>query len=174
MSDILDLNLQYLLNKSYMKINKNVSVDQDVKFYKKRIFDLTKRFFKMEDSDELIMILKEGDIHNAFLNYTHICASYFKMKDLTDTIQEDFPKDILSDILEDNIGTEPESNLYKKLFMKEKCNLDKFVTYTKAKELPIVIPIQREIDLKNPIFKKKGIKFKNFPCENKNEKENDT
>ena len=162
--------LNCLMNKDqYAKYIKNEvtkpTIRKDKKFYRKRIYNLTK---------ELLLSLEQPtnlspDVKYAFDNYIKTCIQYFKAIDNNDIIQEDY-KDINNDTLNtsvdgiDNIITPEEANNF--LMRSVKINapsLDNFIikTITKKPE-NIILPQQKEINLMDPILKNKGI------CKKKN------
>ena len=82
------IDLEYLINPSFSHIKKTIITDtysQDIKFYRKRVFQLTKDFLCEN------YINKELEI--AFINYSQKCIEYFKFIDKSDIIQQDYPQD---------------------------------------------------------------------------------
>ena len=157
-----------------MKINK-----KDKKFYRKRILNLTRELLL---SDKHIENQGENEIENepiippdllyAFNNYVKTCINNFKTIDKNDIIQEEYKainasknesyleielKELEDKTLEDN-----------KLFMrsiKTKNYLDDFVKYKYIKkEEDMILPKMKDINLKEPNLRNKGIKKKeNIP-----------
>ncbi len=164
------ITLECLLNKSqydkYLSsniVNLATINKRDKKFYRKRILQLTK--------DILINVQQESlpnDIIFAFENYVKHCSQYFKMIDKTDIIQNDYKNDdteinhslIDSNVNIDNsiiISTDEANKLMMRSIKTDKYTLDKFVKITSiTKEQPI-IPLQKEINLKDPILRNKGV-----------------
>lgn len=166
------ITLECLLNKSqYDKcLSSNIEHlrtinKKDKKFYRKRILQLTKDLLLNVQEDNL-----PYDIKFAFENYVIICSQYFKTIDKSDIIQSDYEND-------DHIDNKPNNtlienvNLHESSFENtteankwmlrsiktEKCTLDKFVKIKSiTKEQPI-IPVQKEINLKDPILRNKGV-----------------
>ena len=161
-----------LINKSqYNKYIKNevikTTIRKDKKFYRKRIYNLTK---------ELLLSLEQPtnlspDVKYAFDNYIKTCIQYFKAIDNNDIIQEDYKSinndinnDTLNNILdgEDNIITPEEANNF--LMRSVKINapsLDNFIIKTVTKKPEnIILPQQKDINLKDPALKNKGIRKK--------------
>jgi hypothetical protein len=167
---ISEITLECLMNKDqYGKylVQKNPTVKnnnkKDKKFYRRRIFDLTKQLINNENPEFLM-----PDVRFAFDNYVNSCINYFKILDKTDILQEDYTGldniDIKNEINIDNIGSTDEAN---QLIMRSikitypPTLLDNFVTIKNAKELPQpIIPKQKEINLKDPNLKNKGIRKK--------------
>ena len=175
-----ELTLEYLMNKEqYAKyIGKNAEKTKgankkDKKFYRKRIVDLTKQLLNNEPSEEILQ-----DIIKSFDSYAKICVDYFKMVDRRDILQEEH-ENFNSEKNEDDVKNEKDEkdeNVYNtniqqesdKLFMrtfhiKEPNSLEKIVKrkITKISEKPPFVPIQKEINLKDPVLKNKGIRKKN-------------
>tara|TARA_B110000902_G_C14228201_1_gene557850 strand:+ start:15 stop:725 length:711 start_codon:yes stop_codon:yes gene_type:complete len=95
MSDIDAITLNYFANKSqYNSILKKTEIGSDkqykndIKFYKKRILDLTKRLFR-SDEEQL------GDIHvnKSFTTYVKSCVNYLKFLDKSDIIQKRYEEE---------------------------------------------------------------------------------
>ena len=145
------------VSKKYVKVN-----NRDKKFYRKRIFSLTKELLTKKEEDPYLI----ADINCAFDNFVNTCIQYFKITDNNDTIQEDYQgmDDLtkLNNILEldvDNIETKDEAD---KLLMRSikisRYPLDDFVKkkYTKSLD-DMILPKQKDINLHDPKFKTKGV-----------------
>jgi hypothetical protein len=175
-NDILDLNLEYLLNKDqYNKYlnNKNPNtskrVRKDKKFYKKRVFELTKQLLNNETPDRLT-----SDVVSRFDNYYKAGIEYFKILDKTDIIQYDYI-DISSSYslentdlntnyiirdLSNGIGINNECDILlttRSFDLPKKATLDNFVKVTNIKIKKEIIPLKKKINLKDPMLKIKGI-----------------
>ena len=170
-----DIDLEYLINKelygksidSKMQPHININNKKDKKFYKKRIYDLTKQLLSNEQPPTLF-----PDVQNTFDNYIKSCISYFKVIDTSDIIQEDYD-DLLGPINNatsvdnvadaDNMNNIDEINklMMRSIKIMEPNALEKLVkrTITK-KEVEPIIPQQKDINLKDPILKNKGIRKK--------------
>ena len=155
--------LEYLVNKEYnvtLKSSKNNVNKKDKKFYRKRIFNLTKELLSNEEPANLL-----PDVKHAFDNYMKHCIHYFKVIDCSDILQEDY-KDITciefgdADFDENSQQTQDEAN---KLMMRsinvQSTTLDKFIKRTVKKDTTIM-PQQKDVDLSNPDLKLKGVKKK--------------
>ena len=154
------LDLQYLTNPLEMnkiKQSKKLSQlrSQDLKFYKRRIFQLTKDILNGEKPDK--------NICNAFENYALTCIEHFKFIDRMELIQDEY-KDIKSKKIvvgKFNIG---ESN---KIMSRQKKpyrpkitdHIDIKTNYTKKKP---IIPMQRKLNITSQKFREKGLKKKNI------------
>jgi hypothetical protein len=166
-----ELTLEYLLNKEqYSKYlaEKNpqtkLNNKRDKKFYRRRIFDLTKQLLSNEKPESL-----SSDVKNAFENYVNLCIEYFKALDTTDIIQGDYSNlnldiDAKNEINVENIGSTEEAN---QLMMRSikishpPSLLDNFVKVKNTKpHVEPIIPKQKDINLKDPVLKNKGIRKK--------------
>ena len=162
------ITLDCLLNRSqyekYLHRNLAKSINNnDKKFYRKRICNLTKELFKEENGHNI-----PPDIKYVFDNYIKICINYFKVIDRSDIIQEEYKE--LKETTEESFVSSEELSQSNALLMRSiKVNpgLDNFVTViTTKKQNEIVIPQQRDINLRDPKLKKKGIvekEKKNIP-----------
>lgn len=171
MSDefISDITLEYMMNKEqYAKyigknnIQKKNSNKKEKKFYRKRIIDLTKKLLNNEKPERMY-----PDVSSAFEYYSKICVEYFKVLDKTDIIQEDYNDLSLNSIpiseIDENLSIETADNLMmRSIKLQEPNALEKLVKRksTKIKKQP-VIPLQKNINLKDPNLKNKGICKKN-------------
>jgi hypothetical protein len=183
MSDnfISEITLEYLMNKDqYAKyiINKSNngtgsnstsnSNRKDKKFYKKRIYDLTKQLINNEKPEGIY-----SGIIDTFELYTKVCIEYFKTLDKTDIIQKDYNgliTDVSSnaevhlDSLQNAENIEEANKLMMRLVkITEPNSLEKLVKRTMIKNVdakPNIPPKQKEINLKDPILKNKGIRKK--------------
>ena len=171
MSDnlISKLTIEYLMNKDqyarYISQNQQTSDTKtinkkDKKFYKRRIFDLTKQLLNNEKPQQIF-----PDVSTAFDSYAKICIEYFKILDKTDILQEDY--DGLTDAVNpndssiaENTQTEVNKLLMRSFNITEPNALEKLVkrTSTKIAQKPLIMPIQKDINLKDPALRVKGIK----------------
>jgi hypothetical protein len=167
--------LDYLINTKQYKnhlisftentLNKKIN-KKDKRFYRRRILNLTKELLSKEESEIFI----SPDIKYAFDNLVKTCVHYFKILDRNDIIQEDY-NDLDDEIKEEKEISETEQILKEeneKLLMRSvklsNHSLDNFIKIkmTKTKK-ELIIPQQKEINLKDPVLKNKGvIKKKNI------------
>lgn len=162
---ITQITLDCLLNKEqYSKFLSSTlcktreSSKRDRKFYKRRILQLTK---DMLLSDEIDV---RTDIINAFDHYARTCISYFKMIDKTDILQTDYPPATESVIK----VVAPFEDSCMSLMRSVKINpitMDNFVKRTSTvKEKPDIVPMLRDVNLKSPELRNKGIRKKKNVC----------
>jgi hypothetical protein len=181
-----ELSLEYFLNKdAYGKyLEKNTSEKQreyrkDKRFYRKRIYDLTKTLINCDENESQKY---NKDLLLAFNMYSRVCIEYFKNLDKTDIIQEDYI-DLLNSNIEiaidpvlniDSINSVEQADqlLMRSIKITEPNSLEKLLkrksTQNVKKE---VLPIEKNIDLKDPNLKKKGIKVKEKEKEKEKEKD---
>ena len=167
-----ELSLEFFLNKDlygkYLEKKNPEKIEQykkDKRFYRKRICDLTKQMFNNEAP---INIKLNKDIQIAFDMYTKVCIEYFKVLDKNDILQEDYSgllegsSEINKINVEDIHSLEDANNLLmRSIKIVEPNSLEKLVKRTSTKAIKKeVLPIEKEINLKDPVLKKKGIKKK--------------
>jgi len=169
-------------NKKNTFINKEDEVDKkDISFYRKRIVALTKDMLKGIEPP-----FPNEDIKKIYEDYVKNMINYFKMIDRKDILQDQYDKVILDE--DESINANANANAidansiedindalkqiqtinYEKadeLMMKKTIrvsNLDDFVVILKNEDEKNdrIIPIKKEIDLKTPNLKTKGIKVK--------------
>ena len=153
-------------------INKKIS-KKDKKFYRRRILSLTKDLLSKEtefvetESGPII----PPDIKYMFDNFIKGCVHYFKILDRNDIIQKDYnefdDKIKENDENDENDEINDESHIFlkeenEKLLMRSvkmvNPSLDNFIKINMTKQSKeIIIPQQKEINLKDPILKNKGI-----------------
>jgi hypothetical protein len=162
--------LDCLLNKTMynnylLSEQKKITNKKDKKFYKRRIFNLVKE----------ILITKEEptdlfpDVKYTFDNFVESCIHYFKSKDNNDIIQSEYKNieehNITSDLLESNVDGDYIGEEANKLLMRSikitNSSLDNFVTkkFTKPPR-QLILPKQKDVNLKDPDLKNKGIRKK--------------
>ena len=154
-----------LISSTENAINRKIN-RKDKKFYRRRILSLTKDLLSKEESE----IVVSPDIKYAFDNLVKTCIHYFKIIDRNDIIQKDYNG------FDEEIKEEKELNETEK-FLKEENekllmrsvkmsnhSLDNFIKIKMTKQAEeLIIPQQKEINLKDPILKNKGvIKKKNI------------
>ena len=172
------ITLDYLINKDlYGKcVTKQVVQEnnkKDKRFYRKRISSLIKELLLGETPENVT-----PDVKYAFDNFAKTCIRYFKMTDSADIIQEDYMAIIENENLAklDNILGAPDTlnqDEANQLMMRSinitAVTMDHFITKTNITQLDkkIVLPKERNINLTDPLLKKKGIKSKNNNNNNK-------
>ena len=154
------IDLQYLTNPDKLtKLMQKKDLQQisrnDLDFYKKRIFQLTKDMLRGEKINT--------KVNKAFVNYAQICIDHFKFMDKMELIQNDY-KDIKSPVNKKNIFNMKNSNSM--MLRKKKPYRPKITDNIKIKSTrintPPVIPKTRNFNLKDPKFREKGLKKKNI------------
>ena len=161
------VSLDYLINTKQYKnpINKKIN-KKEKKFYRRRIQNLTKELLK-EETEEISVT---PDIKYAFDNFIKTCIHYFKMLDKNDIIQENYngcKEEIKEEKEEEEINetTQFLKEENEKLLMRSvnmsNYSLDHFVKIKMTKKTDeLIIPQQKEINLKDPILKNKGVNKK--------------
>jgi hypothetical protein len=167
---------KYISTKNIKKIN-----NKDKKFYRKRVLNLTRELLLSHDSSLNLL----PDVKYNFDNYVNSCIQYFKIIDSSDIIQEEYKDYISNDLENDYINFEENYTLSNNTddidnqYMRSvKIPLPTLKDFVKKNNIqykkPAFIPQQKDIDLKNPVLKNKGIlkkKNKNNIYEETNEKE---
>jgi hypothetical protein len=145
---------------------------KDQKFYRRRILSLTKELLYPEEVAEkptttapTATSTNDPNIVGLFQIYSKACIEYFKTLDKNDIIQEDYstltPE--TAEMSPEDIKTQAEIDqlFMRSIHVKEATTLDKFVkrSTTAPKEDPI-LPKQKDINLRDPALKNKGIRKK--------------
>jgi hypothetical protein len=166
--------LECLMNKdTYKKYvatkKKSVVNKKDQKFYRRRILSLTKELLYPEETTPATApatTINDPNIVGLFQIYSKACIEYFKTLDKNDIIQEDYSTLTTTETAEmsvEDIKTQAEIDqlFMRSVHVKEATTLDKFVkrSTTAPKEEPI-LPKQKDINLRDPALKNKGIRKK--------------
>ena len=168
------ITLEYLSNtKQYDRYVKSrlsdtqKQIERDRKFYKKRVIQLTKQLIQGK-KDEIKDI--PDTLQRVFNGYLEECIFYFKTSDTVDLLQDEY-KDLstietISDSQPNGSGSTQSNideinnallNTQPKNQKIEDClNIRKI----KGVRETVILPKKRDVDLKNPELKKKGIKKK--------------
>ena len=181
--------LDCLLNKEqyqkHIQCSTIKKVDKkDKKFYRKRIYDLTKNLLITKEKEQNHELFP--DVKYAFDNYVKACIHYFKVIDRNDILQEDYKEyqeyEDINKLLNMNgsdeiVAEETSSKEQADKIMMRSINitnnsLDHFVKIKNVKKENIILPKQKEVNLKDPILKNKGIKKKKNIPNNYEEKSN--
>lgn len=164
------ITIDYLINKDlYAKcVNKQVVHEnnrKDKRFYRKRISSLIKELLLGESPANVT-----PDVKYAFDNFAKTCIQYFKMIDSADIIQEDYMSIIeneklakLDNILgaTDMLNQDDANKLMMRSINMPALTIADFVTKTHITQMDkIVLPKERNLNLTDPLLKKKGIKSK--------------
>lgn len=164
------ITLDCLLNKEVMgkhiiKQNEKQINKEELKFYKKRIFNLFKEIINSNEPENV-----SPDVKYAYNMFIKSSIDYFKVSDNNDLLQEEY-KDI-NDFLPEShndICVDSSTNLLNsmeadKLMMRsvkmDIPTLDKYVKRTiySKKNNSIILPKSREVDIMTPELKNKGLK----------------
>ncbi len=165
--------LEYLMNpcmyekwmkKNSIKLNPN-DLKKDIKFYKKRIIQLTKNMMKGEHIT--------NSVNKSYNEYMKSCIAYLKFLDTKDILQEEYegiPSETLevSDIDED---ADPNNNLINPSYLHKQNKIEDYIDLKKISNVPkneTYLPEKKELKLKDPRLKKKGIKKKKGGKKKKN------
>lgn len=161
---------------------------KEKRFYRRRIYDLTRQLLHPDpapaptpDSDTSKLKVTP-EIQNCLDAYAKACIDYFKGVDKTDILQEEYKDleiDRVGEINIEEIETAEQADqlMMRSIKIREPNNLEKIVPKKIRKvENPEPLPQQKNVNLKDPLLKNKGIrKKKNIHLQydkpkNKNEK----
>jgi hypothetical protein len=166
------ITLDCLLNKEmyskHLRSNKIKQINKEErKFYRKRIYNLFKEIISGNPPKDLA-----PDVKYSYDNFVNSAIQYFKIVDNNDIIQSeytgcDFSLDESNKSAYDVSANEIKKNQADMLLTRsvkiEVPTLDKYVTRTRIKKKEeIILPQQKEINLKDPELKNKGIQKNNI------------
>jgi hypothetical protein len=134
---------------------------EELEFYRKRIFHLFKELICNRKPDDL-----PPDVKYAYDTFVKASIRYFKVADNNDLLQEEYkcidisasePATTNTNTKDDN-KQDPNKLLMRRVKM-DVPTLDKYVKrVSNKKEETVFLPKSREVDIKNPELKNKGIK----------------
>ena len=164
--------LEYLMNpgmyEKWMKKNekkfKVSDLKSDVKFYKKRIIQLTKDMMK----DQHIT----NSVNKAYNEYMKSCVAYLRFLDTKDILQEEYkgiPEQL--DLSDDDVDGDPNNNLINPSYLHKQNKIEDYIDVKKISNVPkneTYLPEKKNLKLKDPELKKKGIKKKKGKKKKKN------
>lgn len=165
-----NITLEYLLNPSlYEKITNSKNLkgennnDNDIKFYRHRIIELTKKMCKNEFDNEILK--------NSFYNYINTIIYYLKSLDTKDIIQSEYSDFNFNGDLSSNLDISSSHDLdisyssnlditYTNINTKKSNKLDNFVIVSNSKKKEKILPQKKTINLQDEKLKKKGVNKK--------------
>lgn len=164
--------LEYLMNpgmyEKWMKKNeKKIKVSDlksDVKFYKKRIIQLTKDMMKGQHIT--------NSVNKAYNEYMKSCVAYLRFLDTKDILQEEYkgiPEQL--DLSDDDVDGDPNNNLINPSYLHKQNKIEDYIDVKKISNVPkneTYLPEKKNLKLKDPELKKKGIKKKKGKKKKKN------
>ena len=153
--------LQYLTNHDHFnKLMKKQNITKisrnDLQFYKKRIFNLTKDMLRGEKVN--------NKVNDAFEHYVNDCIEHFKFIDKMELMQNDY-KDInpQKSSSETSFSMEQSNNfMYKQKTTTHPKITDNIKIKSSKTIKPIMMPKTKKFNLKDPKFREKGLKKKNI------------
>jgi hypothetical protein len=179
--------LECLMNKdTYKKYvatkKKSVVNKKDQKFYRRRILSLTKELLYPEETTPATTAttpekpttttttkpattINDPNIVGLFQIYSKACIEYFKSLDTNDIIQDDYSSltPETTEMRPEDIKTQADidQQFMRSIHVKEATTLDKFVKRnTTAPKEDQILPKQKDINLRDPALKNKGIRKK--------------
>jgi len=162
------IDLEYLINPSFSSLcpdpkEEEEDLKSDIDFYKKRIFKLTK--------DLLRNTKCTTEVNRGFKEYAKICIQYFKFMDKSEIIQKQYANQKKSE----SKNVVPQTEIPNHLLMRSAPAIHRTipecmpVKVKNEKKKVIFMPQNHNINLKDPLFKIKGLVKKNI--DNKYEKD---
>jgi hypothetical protein len=156
--------LEYLMNPvMYHKWTTNTETKDkstytnDLKFYKKRIIQLTKDMLKGESVS--------NPLDKAFKDYTRSCIAYLKSLDRKDILQEDYKELELPEDDHDTsiLDIDPNEDIINPEYKNSKAVISDFFDIKRIptkKPEEFKFPNKKDLELKTPELKVKGVKKK--------------
>lgn len=152
------ITLQYLLNPNMLvKNNKTTldyNLDKDIRFYRKRINQLTKDMIKGN--------FPNSDLKMIFENYTSELIYYFKQQDTKDIYQEEYLDLSLNKTNNNNIASDIEIESINNILITNKNEqvptLETFVKKINIAPDNHIIPQKKNINIRDPKLRIKGVK----------------
>ena len=168
-----NLTLKYFSNKSYTNsintcINNTTNTKgnlKEIKFYRKRIMDFTKKMLR----DEIDLNNINSNIKLSYYDYVNTLIENFKINDKNDLIQEEFNNNIYddkntnTDNIKNDINELDLENINNIILKKSKSisTIDDFVLKKNNKKEIQIYPQEKKINLKSKDLRVKGLKKNN-------------
>ena len=162
-----ELTLKYLMNKhiyqQYIEEHREedeLELKKDIRFYRKRIFHLVKMLLLSPRERDLYLKTNDcefdiskifDNVRDDFQQFLKIAIDNFKSIDTCDVIQE-------GNYMEEEAPRETKCTEYVDKIQKQ-YRMDNFLIIHK-KENEIILPVQKEINLSDTKYKKKGLRRK--------------
>jgi len=153
------ITLEYLLNPN-MLVKKNqtlldTNLEKDIKFYRKRITQLTKDMIKTN--------YPNNHLKTIFENYASELIYYFKQQDIKDIYQEEYSDLSLNTTKDNNSKLEEDIESINDMLINTKNdqvpNLENFVKKIVVnRQENHIIPQKKNINIKDPKLRTKGVK----------------
>jgi len=160
---------------TYNRYLKKNNLDHDTvlksekKFYRKRILAMVKDILYNNLNNNSDCPVSDVII-NSFNTFARLCVSHFKFKDAMYSIQGDYKgmnvdgksdadaHAVLGDDTMDGWSIDEANKLFMKQVEKKVITMDNFVTKTSPPQDEMILPKTKELNLKDPKYKKKDIK----------------
>ena len=153
---------------TYNKYLKKNNLDHDTvlksekRFYRKRIIAMVKDILNNNLNNNSDCPVNDVII-NSFNTFARLCISHFKFKDTMDNIQGDYKDMVLvetttTESTVDDWSIDDANKLFMKQVDKKVITMDNFVTKTSPPQDEMLLPKTKELNLKDPKYKKKDIK----------------
>lgn len=150
-----DITLRFMTNRALFETVREKPDNKEMHFYRNRLFQLCKilllneteqkKYFEINPNFDISKI--NEDVFFSFDNFIKNAIQNFKVIDTNDLLHEDI-------FIEEK--TYSSSNYVEYPINQKQNTLDSFVV--KEKTETIILPVQKKIDLSNPIFRKKGLR----------------
>jgi len=150
-----DITLRFMTNRLLFETVCEKPDNKEMRFYRNRLFQLCKilllneteqkKYFEINPNFDISKI--NEDVFFSFDNFIKNAIQNFKVIDTNDLLHEDI-------FIEEK--TYSSSNYVEYPINQKQNTLDSFVV--KEKTETIILPVQKKIDLTNPIFRKKGLR----------------
>ena len=150
------ITIHYLTKSTKLVETGPVRVDRhEKKFYRKRIYNLSRDLLSSSN-------IANEDVRSAFDNYVNTCIYYFKSLDSNDILQEEYKNvidepSVVVDTVCDVNACDDANNLLVRSVKVSNASLDKFFKKKVIKNDTLVLPQQKDINLKDPTLRTKGI-----------------
>ena len=134
----------------------------DKKFYRKRVYNLTRELLLSKEEPPNLF----PDVKHAFDHFINTCIHYFKTIDNNDIIQSDYQsvKDLanmgstIPELNVDDIHSKEEADKLLMRTIQINNSLDNFIKRKRIKPPEkMILPKQKDVNLKDPSLKLKGI-----------------
>jgi hypothetical protein len=127
-------------------------MEENIVFYRIRLMDMFKKLLSGKGGDEI-----PSNIVASYQRFVEKSIDYFQLIDRNDIIQAEFEIENIDVFLNDKLLSDSIPELKTKVIHKDTIFFEKAIIKKKSKNPKIIIPLAREINLKDPQLRLKNI-----------------
>ena len=149
-----NIDLEYLANPTFQKYNNeyNENLDEDLLFYSKRIIQITKDLCKKK--------IENKELNSCFKEYITTIIYHLKREDEQELYQKYYDNLISKPNASEKLDEAISNDIIFKKNTNKNNNLNNFVITKSLSNEDKIMPLQRNVNIKEDRFRTKGVKIK--------------